>query len=189
MQQAIEQLAREVEIVIVALHKGVVHTPGLIASYERPIAQAAVEAGAKIVVGHHAHILRGVELIGGAPVFHGLGNFVTVTRALNLDNPHPARQEWARKRRELFGFSPDPDYPSYPFHPESKHAIIADCRIGGQGRIEPGFLPCWITPSGRPEVHGHDERGQAVLDYVAAISRQAGFTTEFAWQGDRVICR
>jgi poly-gamma-glutamate capsule biosynthesis protein CapA/YwtB (metallophosphatase superfamily) len=187
MQRAIEQLAREVSLVIVSLHKGIVHTPALLAGYERQLARAAVEAGASIVVGHHAHILRGIELIEGRPVFHGLGNFVTVTRALNLDNAHPARAEWARKRRALFGFTPDPLYTNYPFHPEAKHALIADCRVGANGRIDAGFLPCWIRPTGQPELHGRDARGQDVFDYVADISRRAGFDTEFAWQGDRVV--
>jgi len=32
------------------------------AMYERPLAKAAIDAGADIVVGHHAHILRGIEI-------------------------------------------------------------------------------------------------------------------------------
>jgi poly-gamma-glutamate synthesis protein (capsule biosynthesis protein) len=189
LQQAIEQLAREVSVVIVALHKGIVHTPAVLAGYERPLARAAVEAGAHIVAGHHAHILRGIELIDGRPVFHGLGNFVTVTRALNLGNPHPARQRWAEERRKRFGFTPDPAYVNYPFHPEAKHAIIADCMVDERGHVDAGFLPCFILPSGQPEPHGRDARGQAVFDYVVDISRRAGFATEFAWQGDRVLVR
>lgn len=189
LTRAIEQLAREVDVVVVALHKGIVHTPALLAGYERPLARAAIEAGAHIVVGHHAHILRGIELWQGRPIFHGLGNFVTVTRALNLDNPHPARARWAEERRKRFGFIPDPLYVNYPFHPEAKHALIADCRVDARGRVDTGFLPCWILASGQPEPCGRDARGQAVFDYVADISRRAGFATEFAWQGDRVLVR
>jgi len=189
LSRAIEQLAREVDVVVVALHKGIVHTPALLAGYERPVARAAVEAGAHIVVGHHSHILRGIELWRGRPIFHGLGNFVTVTRALNLDNPHPARARWAEERRKRFGFTPDPLYVNYPFHPEAKHAIIADCRVGTRGHVDAGYLPCWILPSGQPEPCGRDARGQAVFDYVAEISQRAGFATEFAWQGDRVLVR
>jgi poly-gamma-glutamate synthesis protein (capsule biosynthesis protein) len=189
MQHAVEQLTREVEIVVVALHKGIVHTPALLAGYERPLAHAAIEAGAHIVVGHHAHILRGIELFQGRPIFHGLGNFVTVTRALNPDNPHPARQRWALERRKRFGFTPDPLYVNYPFHPEAKHAIIADCKVDAQGRVDAGYLPCWILASGQPEPHGRDARGEAVFEYVAEISRRAGFVTQFAWDGDRVLVR
>lgn len=189
LQHAIAQLAREVDVVVVALHKGIVHTPALLAGYERPLAHAAVEAGAHIVVGHHAHILRGIEVLQGRPIFHGLGNFVTVTRALNLDNPHPARQRWAAERRKRFGFTPDPEYVNYPFHPEAKHAIIADCKVDAQGRVDAGYLPCWILPTGQPEPHGRDARGQAVFEYVAEISRRAGFSTQFEWHGDRVLVR
>jgi poly-gamma-glutamate synthesis protein (capsule biosynthesis protein) len=189
LQAAIAQLRREVSVVVVALHKGIVHTPALLAGYERPLARAVVEAGADIVVSHHAHILRGVELIDGKPVFHGLGNFVTVTRALNLDNPHPARQRWAKLRRERFGFTPDPAYETYPFHPEAKHALIADCKVDALGNIDAGFFPCWILPSGQPERLGTGPRGQAVLDYVADISRRAGLQVELSWDGDRVLIR
>jgi poly-gamma-glutamate synthesis protein (capsule biosynthesis protein) len=188
LQDDIAKLKARVACVIVALHKGIVHTPALLAGYERVVAHAAAEAGASLVVGHHAHILRGIEIYGACPIFHGLGNFVTVTRALNVDNSHPTRRAWALKRRELFGFTPDPDYPTYPFHPEAKHALIADCRVDASGRVSAGYLPCWIQPSGRPEVLGRDARGQAVFDYVVEISRAVGLATEFAWQGDRVVC-
>jgi poly-gamma-glutamate capsule biosynthesis protein CapA/YwtB (metallophosphatase superfamily) len=187
LQEDIAQLKARVQCVIVALHKGIVHTPATLAGYERPVAHAAAEAGASLVVGHHAHILRGIEVCRSCPIFHGLGNFVTVTHALNVDNAHPTRRAWALKRRELFGFTPDPDYPNYPFHPEAKHALIADCRVDASGRVSAGYLPCWIQPSGRPEVLGRDARGQAVFDYVAKISRAAGLPTEFAWQGERVV--
>lgn len=188
MQADIERLRAEVDVVVAAFHKGVVHTPAHIAMYERPLARAAIDAGADIVVGHHAHILRGVELYRGKPVFHGLGNFVTVTRALTPEgNDSPARREWAIKRKRLFGFEPDPAYlPLYPFHPESKNAMLADCRID-DGAISAGFLPCWIQPSGKPEVLGRTPKGEAVADYVVDISRRAGLKTEFAWDGDRVV--
>jgi poly-gamma-glutamate capsule biosynthesis protein CapA/YwtB (metallophosphatase superfamily) len=187
MQRQIERLRSEVELVLVALHKGIVHTPALLAAYERPVARAAIDAGAGIVISHHAHILRGVEVYRGRPIFHGLGNFVTVTRALDPDGAHPRRAAWARQRCERFGFSPDPAYPTYPFHPEARHAMIAACRFEPDGRIGPGFLPCRILGSGQPEILGRDPGGQAVMDYMQAISARAGLSTEFDWDGERIV--
>ena len=188
MQADVEALRGKVDLTVVAFHKGVVHTPAHLAMYERPLARAAVEAGADVVVGHHAHILRGVETYRDKPIFHGLGNFVTVTRALTPEgNDSPARREWAIKRKALFGFEPEPDYlPLYPFHPDSRNAMIADCRLDG-GTISPGFIPCWMLPTGQPEPLGRTARGQAVADYVIDITRKAGLKTEFAWDGDRVV--
>jgi poly-gamma-glutamate synthesis protein (capsule biosynthesis protein) len=156
--------------------------------YERQVAKAAIEAGADIVVGHHAHILRGIEVYRGKPIFHGLGNFVTVTRALRIeDNPSPERLAWAQRRRELFGFEPDPNYPTYPFHPEAKNAIIAVCDVTRDGVGSFGFIPCWINPGGQPEVLKRDNRGEAVAGYVEQITRKAELKASFEWKGDRVL--
>ncbi|HET6146672.1 MAG TPA: CapA family protein [Polyangia bacterium] len=37
---------------------------------------AADRYGADLVVGHHAHVVRGVEIRHGVPIFYGLGNFM-----------------------------------------------------------------------------------------------------------------
>jgi poly-gamma-glutamate capsule biosynthesis protein CapA/YwtB (metallophosphatase superfamily) len=183
----IVNLRREVDIVVVALHKGIGHTPAVLAMYERPLAKAAIDAGADIVVGHHAHILRGVEVYKNRPIYHGLGNFVTVTRALNIDNnPSPKRLEWARRRRELFGFEPDSNYPTYPFHPEARNAMIAVCEIDADGVPKAGFIPCWINPKGQPEICIDDARGRAVASYIEQITGKAGLDADFWWNGDWV---
>jgi poly-gamma-glutamate capsule biosynthesis protein CapA/YwtB (metallophosphatase superfamily) len=185
----VENLRREVDVLIVALHKGIGHTPAVLAMYERPLAKAAIDAGADIVVGHHAHILRGIEIYKGSPIYHGLGNFVTVTRALNIEaNPSPKRLEWARRRRELFGFEPDPNYPTYPFHPEARNAMIAVCEIGSDGLHKAGFIPCWVNPVGQPEICGDDARGRAVALYIEQITRKAGLRTRFEWNEGWVRC-
>jgi hypothetical protein len=174
-------------LLIVALHKGIGHTPAVLAMYERPLAKAAIDAGADIVVGHHAHILRGIELYKGRPIYHGLGNFVTVTRALNIEaNPSPKRLEWARRRRELFGFEPDPDCPTYPFHPEARNAMIAACEIDTEGVRKAGFLPCWVNPKGQPEICGDDARGREVASCVEQITQKASLRTDFEWDGSLV---
>jgi poly-gamma-glutamate capsule biosynthesis protein CapA/YwtB (metallophosphatase superfamily) len=183
------KLRPEVDVLIVALHKGIGHTPAALAMYERPLAKAAIDAGADIVLGHHAHILRGIEMYKDRPIYHGLGNFVTVTRALNVEaNPSPKRLEWARRRKELFGFEPDPAYPTYPFHPEARNAMIAVCEIGADSVPMAGFIPCWVSPKGKPEICGDDARGRAVASYIEQITRRAGLHTNFQWDGNWVRC-
>jgi hypothetical protein len=188
MEADIVALRPRVDVLVVAFHKGVVHTPALVAMYERQVARAAVNAGADVVISHHAHITRGMEVYKGKPIYHGLGNFVTLTRVLNLTgNPNPQMLEYARRRREVYGFEPDPEYPTYPFHPESKNAIVAYCKVGKDGVREAGFQPFWITPSGAPEPRGRDELGQSVARYIEDITRQAKLNGQFRWDGDRVL--
>lgn len=107
MQDEIAAVEREADLVIVALHKGITHRVAELAPYERPASHAAIDAGAHIVVGHHAHIARGIESYRGRPIFHGLGNGVVVTHALSPGQDHPARAEWAERRKRMFGFEPD----------------------------------------------------------------------------------
>jgi poly-gamma-glutamate synthesis protein (capsule biosynthesis protein) len=173
LEQDIAAARAEADLVIVALHKGIVHRPAVLAPYERPLAQGAIDAGADVVVGHHAHILRGIEFHRGRPIFHGLGNGCVVTEALSPDQDHPARREWALRRRELFGFEPDPAYRYAPFHPEAVNAFVARLVWHDDGRIEPGFVPVHVEAPGRPVIATR-RQSQAVSDYVRSITADAG---------------
>ena len=160
-------------LVVVAFHKGIVHTPARLAPYERAVAHAAIEAGADVVVAHHAHILRGIEQHRGRPVFHGLGNGCVVTRALSPDTADPARAEWARRRREMFGFTPDPAYYLAPFHPQAVHSMLGVVRRSAGGGFAAGFVPVHVEAPGRPRLCS-DAEAAAVTCYVEEISVAAG---------------
>ena len=41
-----------------------------------PFAHAAIDAGADVFVGHGPHVLRGIEIYKGRPIFYSLGDFV-----------------------------------------------------------------------------------------------------------------
>jgi poly-gamma-glutamate synthesis protein (capsule biosynthesis protein) len=179
-----------VDFVVVGLHKGVVHTPGAVLPYEREIAHAVIDAGADVVAAHHAHILRGIEIYRGRPIFHGLGNWVTVTRALTPGAQDDAdREAWAHKRLTLFGFTPDPAMPTYPFHPESRNTMVGVVDLGPDGALHAGLVPCWIDDQARPvPCDPNGGRGADVVAYVEAITAAAGFRTIFTVQpGDPVV--
>lgn len=186
MAADIEALRAEVDVVAVSMHKGVGHTPVAVAMYERPVARAAIDAGADAVFGHHAHIMRGLEVYRGRPIFHGLGNFVTVTHALTPSAGQGAAelQEWARRRTKLYGFAPDPAMPFYPFHPESRNSAIGVCRFGPSGIVQAGVIPCWIDDLGRPVPLGPGPDGDRVLSYIQRITDEAHLGATLRWDGD-----
>jgi poly-gamma-glutamate capsule biosynthesis protein CapA/YwtB (metallophosphatase superfamily) len=187
MQSDIAVAATENDFVIVALHKGLVHTPARLAPYERPVAHAAIQAGAQAVVGHHAHLIRGMEFYLGKPIFHGLGNGCVVTRALNQAQDHPARAAWAIKRKQLFGFEPDPAYWLAPFHPEAIHAMLGRLCLHADGRIEAGFLPVHVEAPGRPVIAG-GAKAEAITTYMGRITEAAGLPTlTFTRRDDMVV--
>jgi poly-gamma-glutamate capsule biosynthesis protein CapA/YwtB (metallophosphatase superfamily) len=65
---------QEADLVIVILHSGYEYvlqpSPPQVAA-----ARAAIDAGAALVIGHHAHILQGIEFYNGGVIAYGLGNF------------------------------------------------------------------------------------------------------------------
>lgn len=187
MQAAIADLRSQADIVLVALHKGITHRPAELAPYERPLSHAAIDAGATAVIGHHAHIMRGIEFHAGRPIFHGLGNGVVVTHALSPAQDHPARAEWAMRRKTMFGFEPDPAYPLAPFHPEAVNGMIGRLRLNDDGTVETAFHPMWSAPPGRPGA-AHGRLARTVADYIADIGERAGLPPlRQHWVGDWVV--
>jgi len=65
----------KVDVLIVSLHWGAEYQkePN---THQRQLARQAVDAGAKIVLGHHPHVTQPVESYGSGLIFYSLGNFV-----------------------------------------------------------------------------------------------------------------
>jgi poly-gamma-glutamate capsule biosynthesis protein CapA/YwtB (metallophosphatase superfamily) len=173
LRDDIAALRKRAGLVVVALHKGTVHTPARIEPYERELARMAIDAGADLVVGHHAHIVRGIEFYRDKPIFHGLGNGCVVTHALAPDQQHPARAEWAQRRKQLFGFEPDPAYTLAPFHPEAVNAFLARVLWNGDGTLAIGIVPVTVDPPGKPRLANAAESA-AICDYLQRITQMAG---------------
>lgn len=62
------------DLVIVVLHSGLeyIEEPS---PQQVEAAQAAIDAGASLVIGHHAHLLQGIDFYNGGVIVYGLGNF------------------------------------------------------------------------------------------------------------------
>jgi poly-gamma-glutamate capsule biosynthesis protein CapA/YwtB (metallophosphatase superfamily) len=71
--------ARErADVVIASFHWGT-ETSDEPDPLQRSLAHLAIDAGAEIVVGHHPHVLQGVEIYRGRPIAYSLGNFAFPT--------------------------------------------------------------------------------------------------------------
>jgi hypothetical protein len=188
MQDDIRKLRPVCDVLAVSMHKGLVHTPIKIADYEKQVCYAAIDAGADVILGHHTHILHGIEMYKGKVIYHGLGNGIVWLPMLQ-PKPGDDPNSWARRRIELFGFVPDPEYPTYPFHPEAIYTIIAKCIVENKKITEIRYIPCIVNKKGQTEVVKHDERGQKVFDYMEKITRGAGLNAKYSWVGDEVVIR
>lgn len=66
---------KSADIVLVSWHWGISERWGKIADYQRTLGRAAIDAGANAILGHHAHMLLGIEFYKHCPIFYSMGNF------------------------------------------------------------------------------------------------------------------
>jgi poly-gamma-glutamate synthesis protein (capsule biosynthesis protein) len=75
LSPVLEEAREDHDLLIVAVHWGdeYAEQPSI---YQRRTAQALVDAGANLVVGHHPHVLQAIEGHGGGVIAYSLGNFL-----------------------------------------------------------------------------------------------------------------
>ncbi len=75
MVSQVTSLKKKSDIVIASLHQGVEHSP-YVERRSHDLTHQLVVAGADCIVCHHPHIIQGIEIYEGVPIFHSIGNFV-----------------------------------------------------------------------------------------------------------------
>lgn len=171
---AIRHSASRADVVIVSIHWGIHMVEEVIADYQTTVAHAAIDAGAHAIIGHHPHILKGIEIYRGAPVFYSLGNFA-------IEQP----QAWdpgiveTESFRHLMSLNPDRDPDGLYVLPENTRKTGIVRLVAGAGGIESvEFVPAWIDDGSVPKVlDASDGRFDDVHDYLRQISGAAGFDT------------
>ncbi len=78
VMQAVKDLKKQADFVVVSVHWGVEreHSAN---SYQQRYGRALVDAGADLVIGHHPHVLQGMEVYKDKLIAYSLGNFVFTT--------------------------------------------------------------------------------------------------------------
>ena len=195
MKKEITELRRQCDLLCVYFHKGIVHKPIQLADYEQIVSYAAIECGADVVSSSHSHILHGVEIYKGKTIFHGLNNFVAWVPSLSPNFKREGGkktelfdpEEWVRRRVERFGFVPDPEYPTYPFHPDAIYTVAGKCIVEDGKIVETRYVPMIVGKDGVTRTVTRQNGGERVFDYMQKITDKAGLNAKFTWDGDEVV--
>ena len=105
MEEDVRKLKSQVDVVMVSFHWGLHFQHAVIPMYEFEVAHAAIDAGADIIIGGHAHILKGIEVYKGKVIFHAMNNFAVGGRRIATggeQRPHgmglrPGRKTFCRE--------------------------------------------------------------------------------------------
>lgn len=74
-EKTISDLASVTDIVIVNIHWGREYEHNFNIT-QKSLAHKLIDAGADAIIGHHPHVVQGMDLYGGKPIFYSLGNFI-----------------------------------------------------------------------------------------------------------------
>ncbi|MGZ8211651.1 MAG: CapA family protein [Burkholderiales bacterium] len=66
---------KQADIVICTFHWGVSAGYVKLTEYQVELGRHAIDSGADLVFGHHPHVVQGIEVRKGRPIFYSLGNF------------------------------------------------------------------------------------------------------------------
>ncbi|MFA6466500.1 MAG: AmmeMemoRadiSam system protein B [Patescibacteria group bacterium] len=71
----IKEAKEKNNLVIAQIHWGAEYTHNF-NEQQQNIAHQFIDAGADIIIGHHPHVVQGIEIYNNKPIFYSLGNFV-----------------------------------------------------------------------------------------------------------------
>ncbi len=187
MIEDIHKLRPQVDILVVSQHWGIHFTPAVIADYQRIVGHYALDEGADVVIGHHTHILKGIEVYKGKPIFYSLANFATEGPAAYFEGKNglinDSRHADIRKLNDDFKKNPKR---TMPF--DSCKTILAKMYLEDGKITKFTYVPVWIDDDTFvPEVLTHENpRFKEVIDYVTEITENQKIEPHFAIEGDEV---
>jgi poly-gamma-glutamate synthesis protein (capsule biosynthesis protein) len=178
MTTDIAALRKSADVVVLSLHWGIHFIPRVIADYQITVARAAFQAGADLILGHHAHTPKAIGVYDGKVCFFSLSNFIMSSTAKT-----PAQAEAFAKR---YGVTMDPEYPHLAYGADAKRSFIAKAVLARGGVKRVSFLPVLIDRLLRPEVlHAGDPRFGDAVGFMEWVSE--GFDHRFTIEGDEVL--
>ncbi len=141
ISEDVKRARGQADVVVVSLHAGNEYADEP-SDTQRLLAQAAIEAGATLVLGHHPHVLQRWEFRGPSFVAYSLGNFVFDLDGDDLAQLGPA--------------------------PFQTVALKISVSASGVEKVEP--IPVYIDPEeDRPRLAGPAE-AEAILDRIQQLA-------------------
>lgn len=169
---------KSVDTIVLSMHWGLHYVPKVICDYQPIVANAAFEAGADVILGHHAHVPKGIGVHGGKACFYSLSNFIMSSEGKAPGQLTPLAQH--------LGVVLDPEYPRLPYGLDAKRSLIAKAVLSKTGVKRASFLPVLIDKRLRPEVlRNGDARFDDAVRYMDWASEKLDH--KFSVEGDEVI--
>jgi poly-gamma-glutamate capsule biosynthesis protein CapA/YwtB (metallophosphatase superfamily) len=171
----IERASAVADLVVVSFHWGDYTKPFHLTDHETRTARYCIDHGADMIVGHHHHVLRGIEWYKGKPILYGLGHFVFDLRWEWSEELLKVIASYERGAGARYTVAPRSGWPLLPMHEDARMTIIAWATANRGAISDISFLPCRLTPEGLVRPLELDSRASAeVVDYLDKCNTTQG---------------
>ncbi|MFT8717518.1 CapA family protein [Gluconobacter potus] len=158
-------------------------------------ARQAIDAGADIVACHGPHLLRGMEIHNGKPIFYSLGNFIgqnELVERLPVESYLANRASPDLTPHKLYKARSNNDAKGFPAETRFWETVmpIGTCENGKLERLE--IHPITLSLSPAAHVRGvpslaHGDEGRQILEKFAALSVPFGTTLKMDGTSDAPV--
>jgi poly-gamma-glutamate synthesis protein (capsule biosynthesis protein) len=185
---SIRDARRQADWVIVSIHshEGQANRPP---DFLVGFAHAAIDAGADIFVSHGPHVLRGIEIYNGKPIFYGLANFAFENETM-LFQPQESYDEQhlplTATTADYFDARSANDTRGFPVQKAIWESVIAEVTFHGDRSIATIALDPISLGFGEPRSQRGRPRpasgtqAKATIDQIATLSAPFGTIVTFA---------
>lgn len=196
MEADIAAAKTDTDLVVVSVHWGDYQRPFTLTDHERKTAHLCIESGADLVIGHHHHVLRGMEWYSGKPIFYGLGHFLWDMRLIGHEGLSDGQRAFLAEHEEYYrsvdpesyDIAPRDGWPFLPMHADARLTALGWARAESGSIVEAGFVPCRLPPDGRVAAVDPDlEEGREVVEYIASCIRSQGLDARISAEDAPVI--
>jgi len=179
--EAVQKAKRSADLVIVSIHWGVAAGwtaafHGNLAEYQAPLGKALIDAGADIILGHHPHVIHGIEIYRGGIIFYSLGHFIfQYMRSIKRERPKLTRPAPPYRLEYL-------DLAS----PHAKESMVAVINLEAPESQKPEvtgveMTTCVLDSDGEP-IESTPEQAESILSRLKTYCEEFGTKIRIADQ-------
>lgn len=175
------------DLVVVSLHAHEqAESKEIPAEFIPAFAREMIDAGADLVAGHGPHLLRGMELYKGKPIFYSLGNFLgqnELVAKIPADGYERFRADPELKPGQVYQQRTNNDQGGFPADRRYWESVVPVLTWEGRELRDLSLVPIslgWKDARhrrGRPRL-AEGEEGRTILERFAALSKPYGTTVD-----------
>src|SRR5262249_43586932 len=152
-ETAIISARQQADALVVSMHWGDHTRPYVITDFERTTANRLRKLGVDLILGHHQHYIRGIDL-SASPVFFGLGHIIfdlpRYGDELRMQGANWLHLDESELERRFGRYAPFPRRSGFAFDDLARWTFVAIVEFFAGSVPRCGIIPIYIGPHGTP---------------------------------------